>query len=79
MPDNLAIQLFGFVLPMRWQPRIERFTYSRQLERLLRRKWRVDIVNAGFDGAQSEGVVRIARHMIPQTQPDPRDLWRVPQ
>jgi lysophospholipase L1-like esterase len=48
----------------------ERFTYSRQLERLLRRKWRVDIVNAGFDGAQSEDIVRFARRMIPQTQPD---------
>ena len=48
----------------------ERFTYSRQLERLLRRKWRVDIVNAGFDGAQSEDIVRVARRMIPQTQPD---------
>ena len=48
----------------------ERFTYSRQLERLLRRKWRVDLVNAGFDGAQSEDILRTARRMIPQTRPD---------
>ena len=47
----------------------ERFTYSRQLERLLRRQWRVDVVNAGFDGAQSEDIVRTARRMIPQTRP----------
>jgi len=48
----------------------ERFTYSRQLERLLRRKWRVDLVNAGFDGAQSEDILRTARRMIPLTGPD---------
>jgi len=48
----------------------ERFTYSRQLERLLRRKWRVDLVNAGFDGAQSEDILRTARRMVPETQPD---------
>jgi len=48
----------------------ERLTYSRQLERLLRRKWRVDVVNAGVSGAQSEDIVRIARRMIPETQPD---------
>ena len=48
----------------------ERFTYSRQLERLLRRRWRGDLVNAGFDGAQSEDIVRAARRIIPQTRPD---------
>jgi len=48
----------------------ERFTYSRQLERLLRRKWRVEIVNAGVDGAQSEDIVRIARRLVPELQPD---------
>jgi lysophospholipase L1-like esterase len=48
----------------------ERFTYSRQLERLLRRGWRVEVVNAGIDGAQSEDIVRVARRLIPQLQPD---------
>jgi lysophospholipase L1-like esterase len=48
----------------------ERSTYSRQLERLLRRRWRVEVVNAGIDGAQSEDIVRIARRLIPELQPD---------
>ena len=48
----------------------ERFTYSRQLERLLRRRWRVEIVDAGVDGAQSEDIVRIARRLVPELQPD---------
>ena len=48
----------------------ERFTYSRQLERLLRRGWRVEVVNAGIDGAQSEDIVLVARRLIPQMQPD---------
>jgi lysophospholipase L1-like esterase len=48
----------------------ERSTYSRQLERLLRRRWRVEVVNAGIDGAQSEDIARIARRLIPELQPD---------
>jgi lysophospholipase L1-like esterase len=48
----------------------ERFTYSRQLERLLRRSWRVEVVNAGIDGAQSEDIVRAGWRLIPQMQPD---------
>jgi lysophospholipase L1-like esterase len=48
----------------------ERYTYVRQLERLLRARYRVDIVNAGIEGAQSEDIVRIARRMIPRTRPD---------
>jgi lysophospholipase L1-like esterase len=48
----------------------ERFTYSRQLERLLRRRWRVEVVNAGVDGAQSEDIVRVGRRLVPQMQPD---------
>jgi GDSL-like Lipase/Acylhydrolase family len=48
----------------------ERFTYAHQLERLLRRRWRVEVVNAGIDGAQSEDIVRVARRLIPQIQPD---------
>ena len=55
----------------------ERFTYSRQLERLLRRKWRVDLVDAGFDRAQSEDIVRSTRRMIPQSSARPCDLWRL--
>ncbi len=48
----------------------ERFTYSRQLERQLRRSWRVEVVNAGISGAQSEDVVRVARRLIPEMQAD---------
>jgi lysophospholipase L1-like esterase len=48
----------------------ERFTYSRQLESLLRRRWRVEVVNAGVDGAQSEDIVHLARRLIPRLQPD---------
>jgi len=48
----------------------EQFTYPRQLERLLRRHWRVEVVNAGIDGAQSEDILRTARRLIPQLQPD---------
>lgn len=46
------------------------YTYASQLGRLLGREWRVEIVNAGVDGAQSEDVVNIARSMLPQTNPD---------
>jgi len=48
----------------------ERFTYSRQLERLLRRNWRVEVVNAGIDGAQSEDILRVAQRLVPQVQPE---------
>jgi len=49
----------------------EWFTYSRQLERLLRgQRWRVEVVNAGISGAQSEDIVRVARRLIPEMQPD---------
>jgi hypothetical protein len=49
----------------------EWFTYSRQLERLLRgQRWRVEVVNAGISGAQSQDIVRVARRLIPEMQPD---------
>jgi lysophospholipase L1-like esterase len=48
----------------------ERFTYWLQVERRLRRSWRVEVVNAGISGAQSEDVVRVARRLIPEMQPD---------
>jgi lysophospholipase L1-like esterase len=48
----------------------EQYTYPRQLEHLLRRQWRVDVINAGVDGSQSEDIVRIAKTMLPQTMPD---------
>ena len=48
----------------------KRFTYSHQLERLLRRRCRVEVINAGIEAAQSEDIVRVARRLIPQPQPD---------
>ena len=49
----------------------EWFTYSRQLERLLRgQRWRVEVANAGISGAQSEDIVRVARRLIPEMQPN---------
>ena len=68
-PSSFRVLVFGDSLTY-GEGIEERFTYSRQLERLLRRKWRVDLVNAGFDGAQSEDILRTARRMIPLTGPD---------
>jgi lysophospholipase L1-like esterase len=48
----------------------DQYTYSRQLERLLRDRWRIETINAGVPGAQSEDIAVQAQRLVPRLQPD---------
>jgi hypothetical protein len=46
------------------------WTYPAQLERLLARSHRVEVINLGVTGAQSEDVARVLRNNVPILRPD---------
>jgi hypothetical protein len=46
------------------------WTYPAQLERLLEKDYRVEVLNLGVDGLQSEDVVRELERMTPLLEPD---------
>ena len=47
-----------------------RFTYSAVLQRLLAARHRVEVLNLGISGNQSEDTLRVLQRWVPQLQPD---------
>ena len=50
------------------------WTYSSQLQRLMGRDYRIEFINLGVAGAQSEDVLRRMRKMVPILKPEPGHL-----
>lgn len=54
---------YGDGIPAEW-------TYAAQLERLLQKEYRVEIISLGADGAQSEDILHTVEKMLPVVRPD---------
>jgi hypothetical protein len=48
----------------------EEWTYTAQLERAMRKDYRIEFFNLGVDGYQSEDVARVIERMLPELKPD---------
>jgi lysophospholipase L1-like esterase len=48
----------------------EEWTYTAQLERAMQKRYRVEFLNLGLNGAQSEDILKVIERMVPPLKPD---------